>query len=90
MAGRLIVISGSLVIIEASVWSEVLVSETTLASIREVRIPSPVGSFGRMICPDCSPPSLMLFCRMASATLESPTGVILAEIWFFVAQFKRP
>ena len=63
---------------------------TTLASIREVSMPSPVDSPGKMMWPDCSPPILMSSSRMAAATLESPTEVISVLTLCDLAQFRRP
>ena len=65
-------------------------SEMILVIMRAVRMPSPVGSSGRMMWPDCSPPSLMCFSSMAARTLESPTEVTSRLMPFFLAQLRRP
>ena len=90
VAVMLTVIWGNLVMLLVSSPSDLCVSETILASMREVRMPSPVGSPGRIICPDCSPPSLMCSLSIAAFTLESPTEVTSTLMPFFLAQFNNP
>ena len=90
VAGRFTMTWGSFVMMFASLSSGVLVVAMILASIREVRMPSPVGSPGKMMWPDCSPPRLMFCSRIAAATLESPTAVISVFIFAAVAQLRRP
>ena len=52
----------------ASWLSDWWVVAITLATMRAVRSPSPEGSPGRMMWPDCSPPSSIWCSRMAAAT----------------------
>ena len=90
VASRFTMTWGYFTMMLARVCKDLLVSETTLVTMRAVSMPSPVASPGRMMWPDCSPP-ISIFCsRIAAATLESPTAVISVLTLLSVAQLRRP
>ena len=90
VAGKLTITWGNLVMLLVNSPRVLDSSLRILVIMREVSIPSPVGSPGRMMWPDCSPPSLICFLSMADLTLASPTAVTSTLMPFFLVQLSKP
>lgn len=90
VAGRLMMTWGNSVMMLARELKGRSALAMTDVRTSAVSMPSPVAWPGRIIWPDCSPPSWMFLARMASATLLSPTAVISRLTLAFLAQLKRP
>ena len=74
----------------ASSCKGLLDSETALAIMRAVSMPSPEVRPGKMTWPFCSEPIWMFFSIMAATTLGSPTAVTSAWMPVSLAQLRRP